>query len=217
MKKFLLSVTFLAIALTPAIAADAVELPVASTHDWSGLYLGAHVGGGGSQVDWAYSNGLTADHNGSGVLGGVQVGYNIQSGNVVYGIEADISAANIDGGTSCPNPNFSCESNVKMLGSLRGRVGFAMDKLLIYGTGGLGYGTIDISTTSDVVVLGTSGTVRTKAGWTLGAGLEYALDDHWSLKGEYKYFDFGKAKYTIDDVDAKIKIHTGVIGLNYKF
>ncbi|MER8928118.1 outer membrane protein [Mesorhizobium sp. M0859] len=217
MKKVFLSAAFLAAALTPAIAADVVELPVASTYNWTGLYLGAHVGGGSSKVDWEYTVGGTADHDGSGALGGVQAGYNFQSGNIVYGIEADISAAHIDGGTACPNPTFSCDSDVKMLGSLRGRIGYAMDRLLIYGTGGLGFGRVEISTSGPI---GTNGTSKTRAGWTLGAGLEYAFTDHWSLKGEYKYFDLGKGDYTVDtglNVEAKVRIHTGVIGLNYKF
>ncbi|MER9925947.1 porin family protein [Mesorhizobium sp. M0048] len=218
MKKILLSAAFVALALMPAMAADVVELPVASTYNWTGFYLGAHVGGGKSKVDWEYSrNGATADHDGSGALGGVQAGYNFQSGNIVYGIEADIAAAKIDGDTSCPNPAYTCESDVKMLGSLRGRIGYTMDRLLIYGTGGLGYGTIEIGTSGPV---GTNDTTKTKAGWTLGAGLEYAFNDHWSLKGEYKYFDLGKGDYTVDggeNVEAKVRIHTGVVGLNYKF
>ncbi|MER9133877.1 outer membrane protein [Mesorhizobium sp. M0768] len=216
MKKLLLSAAFLAVALTPAMAADVVELPVASTYNWTGFYLGAHVGGGKSKVDWEFTAfGTTADHDGSGAMGGAQVGYNFQSGNIVYGVEADISAAKIDGDTDCPNPAFSCESDVKMLGSLRGRIGYAMDRLLIYGTGGLGFGTVEISTSP-----ATSDTTKTRAGWTLGAGLEYAFDDHWSLKGEYKYFDLGKADYTTgfdENVELKVHIHTGVIGLNYKF
>jgi outer membrane immunogenic protein len=217
LKKLLLSAAFLAVALTPAVAADVVELPGASTYNWTGFYLGAHVGGGKSKVDWEYSIGGTADHDGSGALGGVQAGYNFQSGNIVYGVEADIAAAKIDGDTSCPNPAFSCESDVKMLGSLRGRIGYAMDRLLIYGTGGLGFGTVEIGTSGPI---GTNDTTKTRAGWTLGAGLEYAFNDHWSLKGEYKYFDLGKGDYTVDtglNVEAKVRIHTGVVGLNYKF
>lgn len=221
MKSILLAAAMLSALSTGAMAADAVaELPVASAYNWSGLYAGAHVGGGWNHVDWFFPGfGTSANHSGNGVLGGLQVGYNFQSDNIVYGLEADISAAGIKGATVCPGPAFSCESKVSMLGSVRGRLGWAMDKLLIYGTGGLGYGTVDIHTfyTGDGTTVGTK---KTKAGWTIGAGAEYAIVQNWTIKAEYKYFDLGSDDYAVHDgeiVAAKTKIHTAILGVNYKF
>ncbi|MET2826229.1 outer membrane protein [Mesorhizobium shangrilense] len=222
MKPTLLAAAVLAaLTSTGAMAADVVAsepAPVAATYNWSGFYAGANIGGGWSHVDWAFLPSLNpANHSGSGVLGGLQIGYNFQNNNIVYGIEADISAADIHGGTACPNPTFSCDSKVSMLGSVRGRLGWTADRLLVYGTGGLGYGTVDIS---DVNSSGTVfGTKKTRAGWTAGAGIEYALDQHWTVKGEYKYFDLGRADYFTDGefVRAKTQIHTAIIGVNYKF
>jgi outer membrane immunogenic protein len=218
MKSILLAATMLAGLATGAVAADAVaELPAASTYNWSGAYVGVHAGGGWDHVDFDFLPAPNpANHSGSGALGGLQVGYNFQTDNIVYGVEADISAAGIDGSTECPNPTFTCGSKVSMLGSVRGRLGLAMNDLLIYGTGGLGYGTIDIydrnsgGTTFD--------TKKTKAGWTVGLGAEYAFNQHWTAKAEYKYFDLGSDDYLTDSlVRAKTQIHTAVVGLNYKF
>jgi outer membrane immunogenic protein len=223
MKSTILAAAVLAaLTTTGAMAADVVAsepAPVAAMYNWSGLYAGANIGGGWSHIEWAYVlGGNTANHNGSDVLGGLQIGYNFQSDNIVYGLEADISAADIHGGTACPNASWSCDSKVSMLGSVRGRLGWSMDRLLIYGTGGLGYGTVDIHTVSPGG--STFGTKKTRAGWTIGAGAEYALDPHWTLKAEYKYFDLGNSDYAVDGsliVNAKTQIHTAVIGLNYKF
>jgi outer membrane immunogenic protein len=220
MKSILLATTVLMGLSGGAFAADVVaQLPVASTYDWTGAYVGAHIGGGWDHVDWAYVGGPDRSHNGSGVLGGLQIGYNFQNDNIVYGVEADISAADVHGSTACPNASWSCGSKIDMLGSVRGRLGWAMDKLLIYGTGGLGYGTVDIRTVDsggDVF-----GTKKTKAGWTVGAGAEYAFNPHWTVKAEYKYFDLSRSSdYVVDGgqlVTAKPRIHTAVIGLNYKF
>lgn len=218
MKSILLAASMVAGLATGAMAADAVaELPAASSYNWSGAYIGVHAGGGWDHVDFDFLPAPDpANHSGSGGLGGLQVGYNLQTDNIVYGVEADISAAGINGSTACPNATFTCGSKVSMLGSVRGRLGLAMDNLLIYGTGGLGYGTIDIydrnagGTTFD--------TKKTKAGWTVGLGAEYAFDQHWTAKAEYKYFDLGSDDYLTDSpVIAKIQLHTAVVGVNYRF
>ncbi len=213
MKSFLLAAAALIGLTTGAMAAD---LTVGTaTFDWSGAYIGANVGGGWDRTRWIEG---TIEPTGSGVLGGLQIGYNLQNGNFVYGLEADIDAAGIKETALCPNPSFSCDSKVSMLGSVRGRLGWATDRLLIYGTGGLGYGTVDVSTVDSIG--NTFGSKKTRAGWTLGAGTEYAFDQHWTVKAEYKYFDLGTAVYEIDPGEIQhinTKIHTAVIGLNYKF
>lgn len=225
MRQVFLGATVAAALMSPAMAADPavmdpiIDLPVASLYDWTGFYIGGHVGGGRSHVDWTYvAGGNTADHRGSGAFGGIQAGFNLQTGNWVFGVEGDVSGAGIDGGTSCPNPAFSCDSDISMLGSIRARAGYAFDRVLIYGTGGFGFGRVEISTTS--AALGTNGTTRTETGWTVGGGVEYAFGNRWSLKGEYMYYDLGSSNYTVDNglvVNADTRLHTGKIGINYKF
>ncbi|MFA7416258.1 MAG: porin, partial [Rhizobium sp.] len=102
MNKFLASAAlFAGIAglMAPATAAD-LSPPMVTTPaiDWTGFYLGGHLGAGRSIVDWTYDiGGTTADHEGEGILGGAQVGYNWQADSWVFGAEADISATGIDG------------------------------------------------------------------------------------------------------------------------
>ena len=216
MRKLLLAFSVFALGLSSANAGDYSR---ASGYGWTGLYVGAHLGGGGSTVDWTYvPGGTTADHDGSGAFGGIQVGYNMQSGSLVFGVEGDLSAADINGSTPCPNPAFSCASEITMLGSLRLRAGYAMGNVLVYATGGLGFGHIDISTQNPPGPV--TGTDKTRTGWTLGGGLEYGMGNGWSVKAEYLYYDLGDHSYVVDNalvVNADVTIHTGKVGLNFKF
>ncbi|GEO84443.1 MULTISPECIES: outer membrane protein [Alphaproteobacteria] len=215
-----MSAVILAAMVTPAAAADmSTPLSVPTASDWTGFYVGGHLGGGRSIIDWTYDvGGTTADHKGDGVLGGAQLGYNLQSGNWVFGGEADISASGIDGDTDCPNPAFTCSSDTKWLSTVRGRLGYTFDNLLIYGTGGLGIGRFEMSTNNGA---GTSGsTTKTDTGWVAGAGVEYAFSPRWSVKAEYMYYDFGSTSYEVDnglDVNVDSRFHTGKIGVNFKF
>ncbi|MFC3165074.1 outer membrane protein [Ciceribacter thiooxidans] len=218
-KNFAWAVLFAAMA-TPAAAADmsaSLEAPVSS--DWSGFYLGAHAGGGKSIVDWTFAGlGTTADHEGDGAFGGVQAGYNFQSGNWVFGAEADISASGIKGDTACPNPVYTCSSDAKWLSTVRGRVGYSFDNLLVYGTGGLGIGRFEMSTDDGAGDNG--GDSRTKTGWVAGAGVEYAISPRWSVKAEYMYYNFGSARYGVyptQEADIDQRFHTGKIGVNFRF
>jgi outer membrane immunogenic protein len=215
MWRYAVPAAILGLSAIPAAASDYKS----TSPSWQGPYIGLHVGGGRSNIDWTYvAGGNAADHSGSGAFAGGQVGYNFRAGDLVVGVEADISAAGIDGGTSCPNPAFTCDSDISMLGSVRLRAGVTTGGLLIYGTGGFGFGRIDISTTS--AVIGTNGTKSNESGWVAGGGLEFALDRYWSVKGEYLYFDLGSSTYIVDNnlrVRADTIIHTGKIGLNYRF
>lgn len=214
MRRLFLSAVVLCVSAVPGMASDYKGM----SSPWSGPYIGVHVGGGSSSVDWTYAGGNTADHDGDGALGGLQAGYNFRSGGLVWGVEADIAAAGISGGTACPNPTFSCDSDIRWLGSVRLRAGFTTENVLIYGTGGFGVGRVEISTTHPVV--GTNGTERNETGWTAGGGAEFLVDRNWSIKAEYLYYDLGSGTYTVDNnlkVRADTTIHTGKIGFNYRF
>lgn len=209
-------------AASPSLAADPTYWDQPSpAFNWSGFYVGAHLGAGSSNIRWAYDPGPgTAHHNGSGAFGGIQAGYNMQYDSLVFGAEGDISYAGINGNTPCPNPNFECQSRINWLGSARLRAGFAFDQVMIYGTGGVGFGNVRIQTVDLVGALGTNGQTRTRAGWALGAGAEFAFADGWSLKGEYMYYDLGRANYTVDggaNVSARTHVHTGKIGVNFRW
>ena len=155
-----------------------------------------------------------------GFVGGGHLGYNIQSGTLVYGIETDLEFADIDGAGLGSFGNLTHDTQVNWLGSLRGRLGFAMDRTLVYATGGLAYGDVEI--TKGFPGGGNfASTGETRYGWTLGAGLEHAFSSSMTMRLEYRYTDLGSDSFTsiplnsIDDSD--VTLHTVRAGVSVKF
>jgi outer membrane immunogenic protein len=207
-----------------------------ASYDWSGVYIGLHGGYLWSDVDYTAEDALDpADFSeGSidvdGWLAGVQAGYNIQLGSFVLGVEGDLAWTNADGETvndpaSPPDIQTDVRAEIDWLGTLRGRAGYAMDRFLIYGTGGLAYA----STEASVDDLGGEGPEIEDEdsvwGWTVGAGVEAAVTQNITVKAEYLYMDFGDAEYSFTDsavpvtvpADGDIDAHSIKVGLNYKF
>ena len=188
-------------------------------------------------------------HSANGVLGGLQFGYNYQFGSFVAGLEADIALASIrssssvqgaaqssSSGAGPATTNLTSSDTMSSLGTVRGRLGFAVDKSLFYVTGGFAYARVHNSlsfnlTQSPIYDVGVTANSDTwKTGWTLGAGMEYALSAKWSVKAEALYFDLGKQKFDVSTTKAISGIGTaglagnwqnsGVIarvGINYRF
>jgi outer membrane immunogenic protein len=197
--------------VAPVSAADlGARAPVvaAPLFSWTGLYLGVHAGYG-----WGDIGSLSPD----GGFGGGQIGYNFQTGNVVFGIEFDGAWADISEsatGTVFGIPATASYS-VDGLLSLRGRIGFTpgTGNVLLYATGGAGWGHGDLSGTSlGVTVSGTNW----HSGWTAGAGVEWAFAPKWSAKLEYLHYGLGGATYFgIPSTD--LDVDTVKVGLNYHF
>lgn len=228
MKKLLLA-SILVLATGAAYAADIVggeppaPAPVASSFDWTGAYIGVNAGGGFGTFKHPFSgptgSGDFADVSAGGFLGGVQAGYNWQSGQVVYGVETDFQGSAVKGSLSVPSLGGSAtlvETKVDWFGTLRARIGYTpADRFMVYGTGGLAYGHV-----KTLLVDGAFSSSKTKAGWTIGAGAEYAINTNWSIKSEYLYTDLGKS-HVADLNSAVLKndvaFHTVRVGLNYRF
>jgi outer membrane immunogenic protein len=207
--------------LAPRPYAKAAPI-VEAVFSWTGFYIGGNVGGHwGRDSITTTSNpvGFPPPTNADtlspvtlkpqGVMGGFQVGYNWQMNNVVFGIEGD---ANWLGGTASRHfaypflPPFSPafgdyienSTSAAFLGTIRPRIGLTMDRLLLYVTGGVAFGSV--KTTDSFCIQGcatpvgnlatVSGTT-TRTGWTAGAGIEYAIGNNWSVKAEYLYVDLG--------------------------
>jgi outer membrane immunogenic protein len=200
-------------------AANAADLPrrhampvkapmYAAPYNWTGLYLGINGGGG-----WGRSNFsaplATSDFNTSGGQIGGTLGYNYQVNNAVFGLETDLDWSNVKGSTTC-GAGLTCETKNSWLGTARGRIGYAFDRFLPYVTGGLAYGDVKNSVT------GFGSTSTTKAGWTLGGGLEAAIAGPWTAKVEYLYADLGRASAPAGS-DASSKTNLVRAGLNYRF
>ncbi|HAP46779.1 MAG TPA: porin family protein [Afipia sp.] len=173
-----------------------VAQPLANS--WIGPYIGGNLGYGWGDVS---NNGAKP----SGVLGGLQAGYNWQNGAWVAGIEADLQLSSADD-TFAPwkfsNPWF---------GTVRGRVGYAFNSILLYGTGGLAFGALKAQ------LPGGLSESNTSAGWTIGAGAEFALNQNWSAKVEYLYVDLSDKNFLMTGMSNGYQFSTVRVGVNYRF
>jgi hemoglobin/transferrin/lactoferrin receptor protein len=204
--------------------------------DWTGLYVGGHAGQG-----FAALNGATTAMNGAAnriaatesvdmniknfLLGG-QIGFNYQLDNrLVIGLEADYSKTRLTGYqealsteaafTAKRNLQARTEYQLDWMATVRGRVGYAFDRLLVYGTGGLAflnetqlrdqYRTTETgSGQSTTSLLFTEFDEKTRKGWTLGVGAEYAISANWSVKGEYAFAGFGVEEFVFRNARAGV-------------
>ena len=211
------TIGLLGLAVTNASAADLpramppVKAPayVPAVYSWNGFYLGINGGGGFGHSDWS---GIGDTHV-SGGLVGVTAGYNWQSGQWVFGLEGDIDWSNIKGSftnVACPT---GCETKNTWLGTARGRIGYAFDRVLPYITGGAAFG--DIKATQ----AGVGSVSDTNVGWTVGAGIEAAVAANWTAKIEYLYVDLGDVSCTtcIPTSNVDFRSHVVRAGLNFRF
>lgn len=213
---------------SPAAAADLVEAPLPVAYDWTGFYLGGQIGGaiaGGErdtlQGDFGFGagfddletlidfigGGFDNDEDG-GFLGGVHVGYDYQTGPWVIGAVADINFADLSytsGATlGFGGPTAEITDDIDYVGSGRLRLGYAFDRALIYATGGLAFAGIDSDFNAGPGLVGLPYDVdgdNTLFGYTVGAGIDYALSDNWSLGAQYLYTRFEDAETRVSLAD----------------
>lgn len=181
--------------------------PMAPMFNWTGLYLGLNGGYG-----WVDSGGSSV----GGFVGGGQIGYNWQGigSPLVLGLEADIQGADIDQTETIGAVTGT--TRVKAFGTVRGRIGYAFDRAMIYATGGWAY------TRTSLDLTGPGGSISSSdwsSGWALGGGLEYAFMGPWSAKIEYLHVDSGDVTLTLAGVPITGNYDLNVVraGLNYRF
>lgn len=195
-------------------AAMPVKAPAYAPYNWTGFYIGINGGGGWGTSSWSGPTSSNSTNVSGGLVGGT-VGYNMQMNQAVFGLEGDIDWSNIRGSTSAAPCTTSCETRNSWLGTVRGRIGYAFDRFLPYFTGGLAVGDIQANPT------GFGGSTSTKAGWTLGGGLEAAIAGPWTAKVEYLYVDLGSmncgAGNCAVSTDVNLKANVVRAGLNYRF
>ncbi|QXX76343.1 outer membrane protein [Methylovirgula sp. HY1] len=210
-------------ALCPAIAAD---LPAQSAEPfypgpplftWSGFYAGANAG-----VNFGRFSENGGPYFGSAVGGlyGLTAGYNYQSGPLVAGVEADLDFGSVNG-SSNPYTNVWGSGNITGDGSLRGRFGYAFNRALIYVTAGYTgasmKGSVNDLAGAPSIYASQSAYLN---GFVLGTGLEFAITDRISIKGEYLFSDYGSTGYfagTRDSMIAGTRFSTLRAGINYHF
>lgn len=242
MKKLLISsVAVGALALGFAANANAADLPRAPAYrapepvwTWTGFYIGGHFGAGWGDKHWynpastpVIDQGL---HHVRGGLAGGQVGFNIQVANWVLGIEADVSGSDLTGSNA---DNFFIingvsevnRTKVDSVGTVAGRLGYAVDRVLGYVKGGGAWAhdkySVSNITAPDTVLASAS---ETRRGWMAGVGVEYAFAPSWSVKFEYDHLDLGskRSRFTGPtlapfDEDVVQRLNLFQVGINYRF
>ena len=203
----------------PAFAADMtvveppVETPiteVAGVYDWGGFYVGVNTGYAFTGVD--YSDGTTSiDRDLNGFALGAYAGYNIFNDGWVYGVEADVKHDFNDERFATGAGTIDTETTWG--GSVRARLGYAIDRTLIYGTGGYAFTHAKLEN----VTTGASDG-ETLHGWTIGAGVEHAFTDTVAGRIEYRYSDYSKSNvFGLAGVDGDVDSHSIMVGVSMKF
>ena len=176
--------------------------PVVPVYNWTGSYVGINGGWGWGTAKWTVAPipatplaaGLSNSISDNGGVVGGTLGFNWQIagfGGFVFGAEGDWDFSAINTGTTATVCNFSgnCQTGNNWLATVRGRAGYAWDRILFYGTAGGAFA--NVQTVFNGATAG-----HGQAGWTVGAGVEWAFADNWSAKVEYLYVDLGNGNVT---------------------
>ncbi len=241
MKALKLSIAATAIALAgSAIAADlpsrrapAPYIAPPPVFTWTGFYIGLNAGAGFKINNNNNNNFLFGgNNNGNNVafVGGGQIGYNWQTGPIVFGLETDAQYRSSFGGN---NNNFAFiggnnSRNDGFLGTARARIGYSITPMfMIYATGGAAYGNTFANNNNNNFLFGGVGGFGNnqnnsfRVGYTVGGGLEYAFTPNWSVKAEYLYVDLGRQNqgfnFGLGGGNSRSQMHVGRLGVNYKF
>jgi outer membrane immunogenic protein len=187
----------------PVKAPPPAAAPLYLPFTWTGAYAGVNGGYG-----WTTSGGLDA----TGGFGGGQIGYNVQTGNIVVGVEGDIAGGGIS--QTINGIPFTTAFTADSLASLRGRAGVAYNNWLFFGTAGGGWAHDKISGTIAGVPFSSN---QWLSGWTAGAGVEWSFAPNWSTKFEYLHYGLGTPNSFGTVPTGKVDIDTLKIGINYLF
>jgi outer membrane immunogenic protein len=223
MKRILVAgIVLAAFSSAPTLAADMpIKAPVykvAAPFSWEGLYAGVHAGYGWDNykiVDAGTFPVQTATLHPSGGLGGFQIGYNgYLAPSWVLGTEIDFSFADIKANGITSPSVLSVTTKTDFLGTARARLGYAMDRTLLYVTGGMAWAHVKAN---EATLFFAPDAYH--VGWTLGGGLEYAFDPRWSMKVEYLYADLGSYNNAVGGFprSTELTLSTVKAGLNYRF
>uniref|UniRef100_Q07T55 Putative outer-membrane immunogenic protein n=1 Tax=Rhodopseudomonas palustris (strain BisA53) TaxID=316055 RepID=Q07T55_RHOP5 len=168
-----------------------------NAYSWAGPYLGGNLG-------YAWGDIHNNSAKPSGLSGGIQGGYNWQSGQMVYGLEGDLQI------TGANDTFAQYKFSNPWFGTVRGRIGYAFNNVMFYGTGGLAYGEL----TAEMGGLSQS---HTNAGFTVGAGAEFGLMPNWTAKIEYLYVDLGESNFSLTTRSHSYEFGIVRFGVNYHF
>lgn len=243
-----------AVAITgPAFTAEPLPPPPpppVPIFTWTGVYIGVQIGGvwardsatllnPGSGPGVQNVNGVLIPFaipavnfpftvNESGVIGGGHIGYDVQINQLVLGVEGSVDGTSMSKSqhiSAIPRlfeADLTTRSDIQ--GSIRGRLGIAFDRVLLYGTGGVAFAGIRDSYNTVAFGGGVFDNARSRTGWTAGGGFAYAFTNNWSIGAEYRYSDFGHfsdasniAFFSLSRVDRHLTENQVEGRLSYKF
>ncbi len=225
----------------PTRAPPPVYVPPVPIFTWTGIYVGGDIG-----YAWGTVNANAGDNFGdfrsfsttdNGVIGGGHVGYNLQLNQWVIGLEGDVDGSSLSksgsgilvipalfdaGGPFGGLIPATVSASLDVQGSIRGRLGYAWDRVLLYGTGGVSFGGFRASIDTP---FGYAERSNTRVGWTAGGGIEYAVTNNWSIRAEYRYTKYGNNTIYADGIfgaiggfaNAKFEENRVTVGFSYKF
>ena len=186
----------------------------------TGFYIGVNGGGAFGTSTYNFGGLGSTSFNTSGGLAGGTIGFNYQTGALVWGVEGDGDWSGISGSSTCLGGLSTCQTKNDWLATARGRLGYAFDRVLPYVTGGAAFG--DIKAGVPALTIDTANT-----GWTAGGGIEWAFAGPWSVKVEYDYIRLSSNSFTVpatspvlpNDVftTANRNIQMVLFGVNYRF
>ena len=196
-------------------------------YNWSGIYLGVNGGYGFGQSNWTNASVSTGSFNTNGFLVGGTLGANYQTGSYLVGFEGDIDWSSVQGSSSAAAcvalgaaAGTTCQTKSPWLGTARARVGYAFDRLLVFGTGGGAFSGLQ-------AILNPGGSISpgpSQLGWTAGSGVEYAFTDAVSAKVEYLFVNLGTVACPIATGCGPFALHSFTFteslvraGVNYRF
>ncbi len=217
----------------PPPQAPAVYVPpMAPVYNWGGIYFGINGGYAFGNSEWTQAGLSTGNFSTNGGLVGGTIGANFQTDVFVFGVEGDVDWADLSGssvggcgplGAAAAIPTTTtCQTTSDWLGTVRGRVGYAFDRVLVFGTAGGAFGNVQAGPSP-----ATSGypanNSSTEFGWTAGAGIEAAFAENWTAKVEYLYVDLANGSCTTacgsPATAVAVSFNESLIraGINFKF
>jgi outer membrane immunogenic protein len=251
MRRILTAAALSLAAGSSAWAADvgipAYKAPIVSpvpAYNWSGLYIGGHIGGAWSEQDFRGLGPSTfffnpalgsTSHSGSGIIGGGQIGYNFQTGPFVLGVEGTFSGLDVSRTSQSPfylPPTFNDRftTDISSLWTVTGRVGYAAGPILAYAKGGFASGRvrnrIEDLTTAPCPACQVVSSTNWRDGYTIGGGVEYGITRNLSLGLEYMFTDLGSNNHSlirsnsggaVENYRLDTQAHQFTARANYKF
>ena len=192
----------------------------AAPFHFAGFYAGGHFGYTDADAEFDVGGNSISDE---GLMGGLQAGYNVLSGNLVWGVEIDISGMNASpDGTCAFNSTLDCEIDLGPIGTARARLGFATGNWLFYVTGGAAATHYELDSETKAGGVQVDDANGGVFGWTAGAGVERMVGDIVGVKLEYRFMRFVGADFDAStcggcDSDIDLDVHTIMAGVNFHF